>query len=233
MILDEILALLYPTSCIQCGQSGPTICPRCEGELSTSRSIFALSGVPLYTALHYNEAAAHLILAAKEDNDRSAAKYLAGLIAMRFGRLHRENPFEQYLLIPVPSSRAADYRRGFAHTVLLSKLAAEEIAREHGVQAEVRPILMPARKVADQSRLNARERAINLDHAFQVKKGWRGPLSEGMREGIGIIVVDDLVTTGSTISEAIRALREAHYEPIALLSACVAGRFLTNKIARY
>jgi predicted amidophosphoribosyltransferase len=46
------------------------------------------------------------------------------------------------------------------------------------------------------------------------------------RSGAGIIVVDDLVTTGSTITEAIRALKVANFEPDALLSACVAGRFL-------
>ena len=232
MILDEILSLLYPTSCIQCGQSGPTICPRCESDLLTSRSVFTLRGVPLYSALQYNEAASHLILAAKENNDRTAAKYLAGLMAMRFGRMHRENSYDQYFFIPVPSTRAADYRRGFAHTVVLSKLVSQEIAREHGVRAEVQPFLIPARKVLDQSRLNARERAINLDHAFQVKKGRENRI-RGVGPEVGIIVIDDLVTTGSTISEAIRALQRAHYEPSALLSACVAGRFLTNKIARY
>ncbi len=232
MIIDEILSLLYPTSCIQCGQSGPTICPRCELELQSPRSVFRVGGVRLYSALEYNEAAAHLILSAKENNDRSAAKYLASLMAMRFGRLHRENPHDKYLFLPVPSSRSADYRRGFAHTVVLSKLVSKEILREYGVVVEVAPLVVPARRVADQSRLSAKDRAINLDHAFQVKKSADQSLQSQGSE-VGIIVVDDLVTTGSTISEAIRALRGAHYEPVALLTACVAGRFLTNKIARY
>jgi ComF family protein len=228
VILDEILSLLYPTSCIQCTASGPTICPRCESELDSCRELFTVGKVPLYSALYYNEAAAHLILSAKEDNNRAAAKYLAAMITMRFGRLHREHGFERYALIPIPSSRSADYRRGFAHTVVLSRLAAQSITSEYGVRVFVNPILTPTRKVADQSQLGASARAINLEGAFTVKRA--GAISS---LDAGIIVLDDLVTTGSTISEAIRALRAAELEPISCLSACVAGRFLTNKIGRY
>jgi ComF family protein len=185
-----------------------------------------LHQIPLYSALHYNETSAQLILAAKESNDRASARYLASLMAMRFNRIHRDLPFDRYLFIPIPSSRKADRRRGFAHTVLLSKLLATEISRSIKVSCRVFPLLSPTRAIADQSRLTARERIANIHGAFIARKEGRGA-QEG---GEGIIVVDDLVTTGSTMGEALRALKAVSCEPVALLSACVAGRFLANKI---
>jgi len=225
MAFNDLLALLYPTSCLLCGMGEVTLCPHCEPLLWSCTDLYQLHGLGLYSALHYNEASAHLILAAKEDNDRAASRYLADLIANRFGRLHRELRRESYLLVPVPSSRAADKRRGYEHMMILAKLATGRISTEYGVNCRVAPVLVPARKVADQSRLTAAQRRENMSGALLLRPGQE-------RGDEGIILVDDLVTSGSTMGEALRALRAGSYEPDALLSACVAGRFLANKIGR-
>ena len=226
MSFAEIRSLLYPTQCVACGSGNTEICPRCEGSLVTFRNVATLHQIPLYSALHYNETSAHLILAAKESNDRASARYLASLMAMRFNRIRRDLPFDRYLLIPIPSSKKADRRRGFAHTLVLSQILAKEITRSMGVSCRVLPLLSPTRSIADQSGLNARERITNIQGAFLAHS--KGKVARG--RGEGIIVVDDLVTTGSTMGEALRALKVGFYEPDALLSACVAGRFLANKI---
>ena len=109
--------------------------------------------------------------------------------------------------------------------VLLARLVAKKITVDHGVECTVAPVLVPARKIADQSGLNAAARLANMRGAFELKAG------VDLR-GAGIILIDDLVTTGSTMGEALRALKMGRYEPDALLSACVAGRFLANKIGR-
>ena len=225
MALNDLLALLYPTSCLLCSKGEVTLCPHCEPLLWSCTDLYRLHGLDLYSALHYNEASAHLILAAKEDNDRAASRYLAELMANRFGRVHREMSRESYLLVPVPSSRAADKRRGYEHMVILAKLAARKIALDYDVHCRVAPVLVPVRKVADQSRLTAAQRRENMSGALRLRPG----LTRGDE---GIILVDDLVTSGSTMGEALRALRAGSYEPDALLSACVAGRFLVNKIGR-
>jgi ComF family protein len=228
MALNDLLALLYPTSCLMCRKGEVTLCPNCEPLLWSCTDLYRLHGLGLYSALHYNEASAQLILAAKEDNDRAASRYLAELMANRFGRVHREMSRESYLLVPVPSSRAADKRRGYEHMVILAKLAARRISSDYEVRCRVAPVLVPARKVADQSRLTAAQRRENMSGALLLRPGQvRG---DGGDEGI--ILVDDLVTSGSTMGEALRALRAGSYEPDALLSACVAGRFLANKIGR-
>jgi ComF family protein len=226
MSFAEIRSLLYPTQCVACGAGNVEICPQCESGLVSFRNEVTLHQLPLYSALYYNETSSHLILAAKESNDRACARYLASLMAMRFSRIHRDLSFDRYLLIPIPSSRKADRRRGFAHTVVLSKLLAHEVERSIGLSCRVLPLLAPTRAIADQSRLTAQQRQRNIHGAFTAQSRVRSD----RRGAEGIIVVDDLVTTGSTMGEALRALKLASYEPDALLSACVAGRFLANKI---
>jgi ComF family protein len=225
MALHDLLSLLYPTSCLLCNTGSLMLCPRCEPLLWSCTDVYRLHDLNLYSSLHYNEASSRLILAAKEDNDRAAARYLAELMAIRFSRVHRELCRESYLLVPVPSSHAADKRRGYQHMVILARLAAQRISLDYGVSCRVEPVLMPARKVADQSQLTAVQRRENMREALRLKPG-------KVRGEAGIILVDDLVTSGSTMGEALRALRVGSYEPDALLSACVAGRFLVNKIGR-
>jgi len=225
MALHDLLALLYPTSCLLCNRGDVTLCPKCEPLLWSCTDIYRLHGLDLFSALHYNEASAHLILAAKEDNDRAASTYLAELMSMRFARVHRELGRESYVLVPVPSSRAADKRRGYEHMVILAKLTARRISLDYQFRCRVGPVLVPVRKVEDQSRLTAAKRRENMSGALVLRSGQ-------VRGDEGIILVDDLVTSGSTMGEALRALRAGSYEPDALLSSCVAGRFLVNKIGR-
>jgi ComF family protein len=226
--VSEILTLLYPVQCVSCGRGDREICVSCESSLISFRSVINLHGKPLYSSLHYNEISAHLVLSAKESNDRAAARYLAALMAMRFGRIHRDlgyEGYEGYVVVPIPSSKKADKRRGYAHMVLLSRLVAREIRRSQNLPCRALSLLSPSRPIADQSMLTARERVENVQGALRAKSGVD-------LAGRGIVLVDDLVTTGSTMGEAIRALNVGGYDPDALLSACVAGRFLANKIGR-
>ncbi len=66
------------------------------------------------------------------------------------------------------------------------------------------PVLRQCREVTDQSGLTARERVANLSGALEVEAG-AGRLLEGGRA----LLVDDLMTTGASLTEASRALRAA------------------------
>ena len=92
----------------------------------------------------------------------------------------------------------------------------EEIAhlvtRESGHR--VAPILTHTRTVRDQSELNAQQRWNNLNGSMVVS---------GTPVGLGkVLLVDDLVTTGATLSEAARALRYAGIEVIGAVTAAIA-----------
>ncbi|MEU3598347.1 ComF family protein [Streptomyces sp. NPDC006798] len=107
------------------------------------------------------------------------------------------------LLVPVPSARAAVRARGHDAARRIALAAAGELRRT-GTDAVVLPVLRQRRPVADQAGLTARARAANLTGALRVAGG-AGRLPTGGT----VVAVDDLMTTGASLAEAARALREA------------------------
>jgi predicted amidophosphoribosyltransferase len=106
-------------------------------------------------------------------------------------------PPRDVLLVPVPSSRAAVRERGHDHALRLARYAAAALA-EDGRRARAFPALAPVRALGDQSGLGAAGRAANLAGAFRVVRD--------LPPGVPLIVVDDVLTTGASLTEACRAL---------------------------
>jgi predicted amidophosphoribosyltransferase len=109
-------------------------------------------------------------------------------------------------LIPIPSRKSVARKRGRQFIFTLSK----KIGEGEGLPTE--DVLTHIRKVRDQSNLDAKDRAENLEGAL---------ISLRFVSGRAILV-DDLVTTGATLREAARALRTAGIAVSAAVTACVA-----------
>jgi predicted amidophosphoribosyltransferase len=112
------------------------------------------------------------------------------------------------LVVPAPSSRRSLRARGDAPLVGLCAAAVGSVRDTPGAGSgpsiELSPALVHVRTVRDQSGLDTRQRRANLNGAMAVKPLWRNVV-----RGQRCIVVDDVVTTGATMAEAARALREA------------------------
>ncbi|MET7456187.1 ComF family protein [Streptomyces sp. NPDC005574] len=106
-------------------------------------------------------------------------------------------------LVPMPSSPRAVRARGHDPARRIAFAAAGELRRT-GTPARVVAVLRQARAVADQSGLNSRERMENLAGALVVAPGAARLLSGGP-----VVLVDDLMTTGASLTEAARAVRVA------------------------
>jgi predicted amidophosphoribosyltransferase len=111
------------------------------------------------------------------------------------------------VLVPVPTSRRSRLARG-ADVVDQLACAAAGLLRGAGADVTVRQALGVARRTADQSGLGALDRARNLAGAFALRS------DKGLAD-CTVVVVDDIVTTGATIAEAVRALTAAGHPPIA------------------
>jgi len=107
------------------------------------------------------------------------------------------------LLVPVPSARGAVRARGH-DPARRSALAAAGELRRTGTPARVLAVLRQRRAVADQSGLNSRQRLDNLGGALEVAAGGARLLVGG-----SLVLVDDLMTTGASLTEAARAVRAA------------------------
>lgn len=120
-----------------------------------------------------------------------AASITAAATASRTGRV---------IVVPVPSSGSAIRARGDDVVLTLARRAGAIVRRE-GLAVRVLPALRHRRQVADSSGLGARARAQNLGGALSVRSPVRAALA-----GVEVVIADDLLTTGATLTEAARAL---------------------------
>jgi predicted amidophosphoribosyltransferase len=177
-------------------------------------------GLPeCWSAAEYTGAARRAIIAYKERGRTALAHPLAGALALTIATAVGERPVT---LVPVPSARSALRRRGHDPVTRLADLAAGYL-RAAGWPVSVEKILTQRRRIADQAGLSALQRAANLSWAFTVAPGRNVSLSDHRGASGPIVLVDDIVTTGATLVEAARALRETGV-PVPLAATVAATR---------
>ena len=137
------------------------------------------------------------------DGEMGSASSGRVTVGLDGGRWRGDGPGVPVLLVPVPSARRAVRARGHDPARRIALAAAGELRRA-GMPARVVAVLRQRRRVADQSGLNSRQRLDNLAGALTVVPGGGRLLAEGL-----VVLVDDLMTTGASLTEAARAVREA------------------------
>ncbi len=187
-----LVDLVLPRSCVGCGSHLGVLCPRCVPHLPALR---ATSGA--WAAAAYDGAVRTALLAYKERGRRDLAAPLAGLLARAVGAAiaAERSPPGTAVLVPVPSARSVAAARGGDHVLRLARRAAPAC----GVRL-ARDALTLTRSVRDSAGLGSAERYANLAHAITARPA---------PQGVAAIIVDDIVTTGSTLREARRALDAA------------------------
>ena len=198
--LLDAWALLIPVDCAGCGGSDRSLCPACVVALIPEPTARAVAGsLAVVTALRYEGAVRRVILAYKEQGRTDVATALAMPLAAAIGRAvaaQAAGPADELTtgqapeLVAVPTSRAAYRRRGYDPVRTL-------LARAGMRQAKV---LDHTRVTARQKALDAASRAENLHGAF---------IARASLTGRRFIIVDDILTTGATLTEAARAIRAA------------------------
>lgn len=153
-----------------------------------------------------------VVLAWKEDGATRLTDVLAQLLAAAVVP-HAGGDDRPVALVPVPTSRRSRRLRGCDLVDDLARAAARRL-RDVGVDTVVVQALDYARTTRDQAGLDAEARHVNLDGAFRA----RPRTGSSPRR---IVVVDDVLTTGSTVTEAVRALSTAGRRPsgIAVVAA--------------
>ena len=207
--------LILPESCIGCGDGTRAMCAICQEKLLIRPALLGGEDFPLAASLTYDELSAKIILAAKEDGSRSARTLIseaiaaAALLAIKHERANASKPLR---LLWIPSSNRARRRRGGDFLAPIAFQVAKITSSQLGIQVIPDQLLRVRRDVLDQSRLSALDRDRNLHGAFTATQRWQG---SGQ-----VILIDDVVTTGSTLREAVRALRERNLTVIAAATAC-------------
>ncbi|MFI5743011.1 ComF family protein [Streptomyces anulatus] len=212
---QELSGLLLPVACAGCGRPRTELCTACGAALHGAPARLVRPsprppGLPaVYAAAPYENAVRAVLLAHKERGALGLAgvlgRALAGCVRAGAGRPGDAGPL---LLVPVPSARSSTAARGHDPVRRIAAAAARDLRRA-GLPAQVLPLLRQRRAVADQSGLGARQRRANLAGALELTAGGGRLLRHGLLRLGGVILVDDLLTTGSTLAEAARAVGEA------------------------
>ena len=105
-----------------------------------------------------------------------------------------DNQFD--VIVPVPLHPARQRERGFNQASLLAELLSAHTS------IPCRPLLKRIRYTTTQTALDRSERMENLHNAFRLRK------NADVR-GLRVLLIDDVLTTGSTLSECARVLKRA------------------------
>jgi predicted amidophosphoribosyltransferase len=190
----DLLDLVFPRRCVTCGNPSESFCRSCSrsGEILRRQ----VRGFPVAAAGFYRDELRTAILSYKERNRRDLVIPLGALLVTALDALDPVSQAQpRRVLVPVPSARAVARTRGGDHVRRLGRAAARM------TRLELRPALTLTRAVHDSAGLDSIERARNVAHAMVAQ----APLGEGC----AAVLVDDIVTTGATLSEAARALTAA------------------------
>ena len=196
-LLSYILDLIYPPKCVLCGTLLETeetdLCRACRVDAPVCTRINKnIPHVASCAAVWYYEGVVReSLLRYKFQNARSYAESYGRFLAMRLQQLHPEG---DYVLTWVPISAKRRRQRGYDQVELL----AQAVSRELGIPAV--QTLVKTRNNPPQSTISGQaERRANVLGVYQCVK----------REqfyGKQVVLLDDIVTTGATVSEAARVL---------------------------
>lgn len=223
----SFLALLYPPHCFGCErpiEDGHYLCESCFEKIERVAPPFCqLCGSPLASKeIDLCEDCAHkkryfdlarsfglyypgeegvlerMIKAFKYNGERALAKEFARYLAQA-----AEDMREKFELITfVPQTRKKQRERGFNQAQLIAQRLGKLLQKET-VQA-----LLKIKETRPQVELRGEERLQNLKNAFLANE----PSCDN------ILLIDDVFTTGTTVNECSRALKEAGYKRVFVLT---------------
>jgi competence protein ComFC len=220
--LHAFLSLFYPPACVICSESierSQYLCESCSGRAPRIVAPFCskcsepFPGAITQTfscancehrVLHFDCAVAayrsrgvvrHLVHRFKYSGERFLRFPIAEWLVetMRDPRLEGRR-FD--LIVPVPLHPARERERGFNQATLLAELLARS------TRLPLRPLLDRVRYTSTQTRHDRAERMENLRDAFRLRK------NRDVRD-LRVLLIDDVLTTGSTLSECARVLKAA------------------------
>jgi predicted amidophosphoribosyltransferase len=215
---DAFADLVLGGVCAGCREPGRSLCPRCRAVLDDGRPFTAWPDPvppglarPVATTTYAGVPRAVLV-----DHKEHARYQLAGplgdALAVACGAALADAGARAAWLCPIPSTAARVRARGHDPLGRIAARCARGLRRS-GHDVRVAGALRITRRLADQSRLTAPQRAENLAGAFAVHPSWSGRLRDQP-----VLLVDDVVTTGATLAEGCRALSVAN---VSLLGCAV------------
>jgi len=204
-VAARALDTALPANCVGCGSEGPPVCGRCEPALDAR--LASPAGVPiglpgdipvplvqLEWCAPFHGVTRDALHAIKYGGEQRLAEPLGRAVARRWASVGVGATMVAN--VPVHADRAR--QRGYDQAELIARVAALDLGLPY------RPLLRRERATIAQFDLDRRDRARNVRGAFGVVPALARDVA-----GQWVLLVDDVVTTGSTLAACATALHDA------------------------
>jgi predicted amidophosphoribosyltransferase len=208
--LSYLLRLFFPLQCTSCGKHGSSFCDRCFKKLRRATPTPVKNALALYP---YKDPSIKKIL--WEAKYHHNTKPLEALIRRALPDILEyishytlSEAMVPLVFVPIPTSKSRKHIRGYNIPSIIGASLAKEL---EGVCINA---LSKMRETIPQSKTKSREaRLHNVAHSLVVTE------QVALPNDALIILVDDIITSGATATEAQRALKEGGYEGIVIALA--------------
>ncbi len=209
---DHVISLIYPDRCLFCKiviseQAGPPLCfacaedfnpagyfcPYCEFRLTADVHCICRPLQPslhsLYALALFEQQWRLLLHNYKYYGRRSLGRPLGRWLGHELAVRQTSQPD---LVVPVPLHKKREKERGFNQSALIARHLAQTLSVPYS------PLLLKNKNTLSQTALSRRDRQENILGAFSLA----GPV----KNGLTVLLVDDIYTTGATLREAAEVL---------------------------
>jgi ComF family protein len=203
-----LLRILFPSPCVECGFLSEALCVRCFQKVPFQPHVRELDGLSVCSALYYEEESVigRLVKPFKYSHQADLFRIFVPWMREALRLLNSE---ERVIFVPVPLHKSRELERGYNQ----SELLASWIAKSMG--CPMQRLLKRVKDTGSQAQLADRKsRKENMNNAFEITDR-----NTRLRRGeYPIVLVDDIVTTGSTLLACAEALRAAGVRKIFALT---------------
>lgn len=212
-LLDSILDIVFPRYCVCCKKSGNDLCLDCLCSIQTAERESAKWIFPIYD--YRNPKIKKAIWMFKYSKKKRLANIFSEILYERIieelADLGKIENFKEAILIPIPLSIKRHRERGFNQSLLICKKLINIDKRAQKSNKEnikksfelLKNILIKIKDLEHQARIeNRQNRLNNIIGSFVVK-------NKEKIKNKNIILIDDVTTTGATLSEAKKVLKQA------------------------
>ncbi len=204
-IKGALLNIVFPMKCVSCGKAGSYFCLPCIADAPVAEResedwifpVFDYRHPPIKKSLWLFKYKNKKALA------ETFAEVLHGKILEELFPLFELTNFRDALLVPIPLSRKRYRERGYNQAELIAKAL---VKLDSGLYFKLgQNILIKPKDTKHQARIkNRSERLKNIVGSFAVSGEWENKI-----KGRNIILIDDILTTGATLTEAKKVLRKS------------------------
>jgi ComF family protein len=195
----NLLDLLFPKKCLECGKEGRYICDECFKKVSPARCDNSN-----YAIFKYEGVIRKAIISLKY---KFAYDLADELVDACIQRLKTSRQLLNAVLIPIPLHKHRENWRGFNQTEIIGEKLAKAMNWKYASN-----LLVRSKNTLPQVGLKGSVRRSNLSGVFAVNPNFV------LSTNFSVLLFDDVYTTGSTINEAKKVLTEAGFKNIKSLT---------------